>query len=284
LGYRLTAVASGGVVSGSTACSWSTTVRAAAPSVLVHLPLWHRYEYRVGRRTLRSGPDVAVLLSPGHDYTVVAPPGEALAFALDPSLLGVEIECLGARLPRNWALNSMQIPLTQPGVANLRRLVKAHAAAAARFQQTRDADELRTVEGRMAAWLARNVIAANGLVPLSARSRQVALRVDDWIRRHAAEPITLEQLCDAARVSARALQQACLARWGQTPIDLVSSRRLNMVRSLLATRGANSVTEAAVRGGFSHLGRFSIAYRRAFGEAPSETLARASAGSSRSAD
>jgi len=33
------------------------------------------------------------------------------------------------------------------------------------------------------------------------------------------------------------------------------------------------VTEAGMRFGFSHLGRFSVSYREAIGESPSQTLA-----------
>jgi len=49
-------------------------------------------------------------------------------------------------------------------------------------------------------------------------------------------------------------------------------------RRELSTAGAQkSVTEVAVHDGFTHLGRFTEAYRRAYGESPSETLRRARA-------
>jgi AraC-like DNA-binding protein len=52
--------------------------------------------------------------------------------------------------------------------------------------------------------------------------------------------------------------------------------RLDAVRARLADRDAPStVAEAAVEFGFGHLSRFSQAYRRRFGENPSQTLARA---------
>ncbi|WP_264933621.1 helix-turn-helix domain-containing protein [Streptomyces sp. A012304] len=49
--------------------------------------------------------------------------------------------------------------------------------------------------------------------------------------------------------------------------------RLGRVHAELLT-GATGVTEVAGRWGFTHLSRFSAAYRRRFGAAPSETLAR----------
>ena len=41
---------------------------------------------------------------------------------------------------------------------------------------------------------------------------------------------------------------------------------------LLDQHGAVSVADTAFKWGFSHLGRFSAAYRREFGELPRETL------------
>jgi AraC family ethanolamine operon transcriptional activator len=52
--------------------------------------------------------------------------------------------------------------------------------------------------------------------------------------------------------------------------------RLNKVRrALRAADAATTVTEAAMRFGFFHLGRFSAQYHRLFGERPSDTLQRA---------
>ena len=50
--------------------------------------------------------------------------------------------------------------------------------------------------------------------------------------------------------------------------------RMQRVREMLENGQAREVTEAALRWGFAHAGRFSIAYRRRFGESPSVTLAR----------
>lgn len=251
-----------------------STLRGATRAVTVHLPLHPDTEYRVGRRRLRSGPDVAVLLCPGHEYSVDTLPGTAMGLALEPSLLEREIEQLDIRLPRAWSLRSLQLPLTSSDVVAVHKIVGQHLTAASPGAgKARSMADLQTVEERMASWLARRVMAASGLVRLTPTSREVVERVDTWVRTHLAHPISLEQLRAVAGVSTRVLQTACLARWNQTPMELVACRRLEAARSLLSSGRVPTVTAAAVHSGFTHLGRFSIAYRQAFGESPSDTLA-----------
>jgi len=113
-----------------------------------------------------------------------------------------------------------------------------------------------------------------GLRTASAGGRQAAEQIESWIRTHASEPITISRLSAVVGVGQRALQKACLARWGQTPLELVASRRLELARRLLAAAGASrTVTEAAASAGFTHFGRFAVQYRQAYGESPSDTLA-----------
>jgi len=58
-----------------------------------------------------------------------------------------------------------------------------------------------------------------------------------------------------------------------SPIRYLRTARYEKVREALhrAEPGEN-VTEIAARWGFNHLGRFSVDYRRRFGENPSSTL------------
>jgi AraC-like DNA-binding protein len=267
--------------SGAVSFAIPSTLRGATRGVTVHLATGHGNIYRVGRRSLRSAPEMAALLCPGHDYSVDTAPGTVEAFVLEPSLLQREIDLLHVRRPGSWSLRSVQLPLSSPDVAAFRDLIRQHGGAAASTGSARRIDDLRDVEDRFASWLARRIVAASGLVELSPSSRQVVERVDAWIRANVAQPISLDELRAVAGVSARTLQKACLARWGQNPMELIASRRLEIARSLLSSGRASSVTTAALQSGFSHLGRFSAVYKRAFGESPSETVARNSAFTSR---
>ena len=104
---------------GSSSIAVPSTLRAATRGFTVHLPTRQENAYRIGRRSLRAAPDVAVLLCPGHDYSVDTAPGTVMAFVLEPSLLQREIDLLNVRRPGTWSLRSMQLPLSSQDVADL---------------------------------------------------------------------------------------------------------------------------------------------------------------------
>jgi AraC-like DNA-binding protein len=104
----------------------------------------------------------------------------------------------------------------------------------------------------------------------------IVRRVEAYIDAHAREPLVLADLVAVAGVSARTLQVGFRAAHGMSPMAYVQRRRLARAREDLqrATPGT-TVAEVARRLGFIAAGRFSLAYRRYFGESPSQTLARA---------
>lgn len=93
-----------------------------------------------------------------------------------------------------------------------------------------------------------------------------------------AQPDEAPSIADLALelgVSPRYLQLSFRAVHGISPRQYLERIRLDRVRAIILAQGhAGSVTSAALDCGFFHLGRFSQAYRRTFGELPSETLAR----------
>ena len=82
----------------------------------------------------------------------------------------------------------------------------------------------------------------------------------------------LAGMAAAAGVSARSLQRHFAKLLGLSPRAAVLRLRLAAARRTLAGGDAPSVLAAALRHGFDHPGRFAIAYRNTFGEAPSATL------------
>lgn len=78
------------------------------------------------------------------------------------------------------------------------------------------------------------------------------------------------------RVPLRTLQESVQRELHSTPAEVLRVARLECARRQLraADPALTSVTEIALNCGFRHLGRFSVQYREAFGEKPSETLRR----------
>ncbi|WP_395695014.1 AraC family transcriptional regulator [Nocardioides sp.] len=107
--------------------------------------------------------------------------------------------------------------------------------------------------------------------------RPAVRRSMDYIEQHLAEPITMADLAAAAGMSTRSIQAGFREDLETTPIAFIRDRRLDRVRHTLmeaAPGEGMTVTAAAERWGFTHLGSFSVLYRRRFGESPSETLRR----------
>jgi AraC-like DNA-binding protein len=105
-------------------------------------------------------------------------------------------------------------------------------------------------------------------------------RAEEYLRAHVAEPVSVADAADAARLSVRALQDQ-FQRWlNLTPTQYLRNLRLDAVRSDLVqarTDGRTvAIADVARRWGFAHMGRFSGQYAAAFGETPTKTL-RASA-------
>ena len=92
------------------------------------------------------------------------------------------------------------------------------------------------------------------------------------------EPLHISALCGALAVSERTLRKAFHRTYGVPPCRHLRMLRLSQARRALLFADGNlvTVTEIATSFGFVELGRFSVEYRRAFGESPSQTLQRAS--------
>ena len=100
-------------------------------------------------------------------------------------------------------------------------------------------------------------------------------RALDAMRSNLGHNWRLTELAAIAGVSGRTLQRQFLTFVGKTPRAVLRDIGLECARRELL-QGAPGVTimDVALRCGFPHCGRFSIAYRRRYGETPSQTLKR----------
>jgi AraC family ethanolamine operon transcriptional activator len=107
----------------------------------------------------------------------------------------------------------------------------------------------------------------------SSNRERLVRRADDYLRACLREPLSLLELCRELGVSERTLHYAFQEVRGLSPLAYFRAVRLNAVRQeLKAAAGTATVHEVAQRWGFWHTGEFAAAYRRLFGELPSQTL------------
>ena len=96
---------------------------------------------------------------------------------------------------------------------------------------------------------------------------------EEMMRGRFDEAITMADLANSLNLSPRSLQLAFRQHRGVAPREMLNRIRLEEARKrLLKADAGQSVSSIAFDCGFTHLGRFSIAYRKAYGERPSETL------------
>lgn len=98
-------------------------------------------------------------------------------------------------------------------------------------------------------------------------------RAQEYVEAHYAHPVQLADIVRVAMVPERTLRDAFLRFRGMSPMQYLRLTRLEHARELLCSSASDKrIADVALDCGFTHLGRFAIAYREKFGELPSETL------------
>ncbi|UAJ79300.1 AraC family transcriptional regulator [Leifsonia sp. ZF2019] len=103
-------------------------------------------------------------------------------------------------------------------------------------------------------------------------------RAEEYLRDHAADPVSIADAAEAARLSVRGLQEQ-FQRWlSISPARYLRNVRLEGARNELFAARADGrsplVRDVAAKWGFTHVGRFAGYYADAYGESPSATLGR----------
>ena len=251
---------------------------------LVQMPLAGNALVRCGDQSTESSPQVASVLSPSQPVAMQwAADCDQLMVRIDRSLVD---QALAARLGRpdvpalvfQLALRWREAP-AWACVVNYLADCAAHGLDLAAHPLLAGQVEQLVVTALLGAQphsaAAAAPTAARPLLPRHVR------KVEDYLRGHADEPISADQLAALAGVSLRSLYAGFSACFGVGPMHYLRDLRLDRVRAdLLAADGGrhrspcDSVASVALHWGFAHLGRFSADYRKRFGENPSETLRR----------
>lgn len=234
----------------------------------------------IGRDVLACSERRTAIASPGQPNTMRIDGGtERLALSMQRSALRRRLACLtGEAVVGDVTFDAALDLDAGPGrliVDAMRLLVAAEDRGDAVF-----ADPLRLAHFEDLALSSLLLYQPHSHMRLLERpsrapaSRDVR-RAIDFIEAHLDAPIQLEDLVAVAGVPGRTLNDHFRAFTGLAPMAYLRKARMTAVREALLAGDAASVTEAAMRFGFLHLGRFAVAYGDAFGESPSTTLARA---------
>lgn len=98
-------------------------------------------------------------------------------------------------------------------------------------------------------------------------------RAEDYLKAQLERPFDSRALSLALGVGERQIERLFRDAYGHGPCHWHQLARLNRARmALLHADEQGTVTDIALRFGFSHLGRFSVLYRHVFGECPKDTL------------
>ncbi|TCK26719.1 helix-turn-helix protein [Pseudonocardia endophytica] len=235
-------------------------------------------ESRCGSQHVVARPGTAAVFTP-HEHTLLprwgADAGQ-LCIKINRRSLESELENLVGRPISSWVRFSLGFDLTSPAgkswLAVVRLLLSeldTPHSLVRRSVAHREQIERMVVSSLLLAQPSDYFDALHTDGP-PARSRTVK-RVVDAIDAAPEKPWDLSDMARVAGVSGRRLQQGFREQMEMSPTTYLRTVRLERVRADLVA-GTGSVTDVALRWGFTHLSRFSAAYRDRFGEAPSDTL------------
>jgi AraC-like DNA-binding protein/tetratricopeptide (TPR) repeat protein len=114
----------------------------------------------------------------------------------------------------------------------------------------------------------RDTLLTKSLMPRSVR------RAMDAMHANVGQNWRISELAAVAGVSGRTLQRQFLSFLGKTPRTVLREINFERARRELLQGSGAKVMDVALRCGFPHCGRFSVEYRRRYGETPSQTLKR----------
>lgn len=245
-------------------------------AVIVFLADMDQQPMSNGGMTVRAGEIVAYREGSEHHLRTSAG-YHCATMSLSPSDLAIHGRALvGRELSAPAATR-----VVRPSTASMARLLHLHKAASDLALNAPDILANPEVAKAIEQELVRAMVSCltEGEAVGAAREgrRPIMQRFEQVLEAHEGELIYLTDLCAEMGVSDRILRLHCQEQLGMGPHQYLWLRRMNMARRALAHAGSaqSTVTTIATEHGFGELGRFSVQYRKLFGELPSETLRRA---------
>jgi AraC family ethanolamine operon transcriptional activator len=221
--------------------------------------------------------DSMAIVPPGAEYELLATsPSTAFTMAVNQMRLDEEsLEMWGRRFPAREIGPCLQFQ----NPAAKRGLVATWARWLNRARRNPGMLLDPGIAARMEEEILHSLlcgVAPSVRVPPSRPYRELALRVESFIRRSLEEQIKIDDICRATNASARSVHASFQTIFGMPPKAYWKALRLSRARDdLRLARRGTTVSDVASKWSFYRFGYFSTDYRNAFGENPSDTLQRA---------
>lgn len=222
---------------------------------------------RVGLDQLMVGRGDALDLVTPEQFSLIA-------VAVQAELLLPLWERMYGRRPSAWIESQLVLPVRSAAAAAVRKL-HLQALQDLCADDSPISDETAVLQLRDALlieWIeALPERVSPSELPTRAASQRLVRQACELMLAHTDEPLSMLQVCRHMGASRRKLNYCFQDVLGISPLKYLRALRLNGVRRELRG-GAASVQDAAARWGFWQMGEFAAAYRRQFGELPSQTL------------
>ena len=135
-------------------------------------------------------------------------------------------------------------------------------------------DEIEGYEARVMEALCLQFSTLEPIERSLSAHEKIAFDVKDYMLENLKEDFSIAALTEEFSISDKSLENHFSALFGITPKKLITMFKLNQAHEEIchANKSDVSVTDVAIRWGFTHLGRFSNSYKEVFGTFPSEDL------------
>ena len=251
---------------------------SARTDTWIHLPLRGQLEAVIGNDSVACNPNVAAIISPTRERCQLVSEAESSR---------IQLSLTKAGLTGHLAALLGEPPIAPLDFAPTIDLARGYGRSLARYVLMAVAD---LEQAGSVLWNARTVSTFEQFImtalllshqhnysdALRRLDRPIAprdvRRAVDYIDAHLDQAVTIADLVAATGVAGRTLFIHFKSFKGVSPMCYLRNARLRQVRErLLRSEPGSSVTEIAMSSGFTHMGRFSLIYRKRFGESPSET-------------
>ena len=258
------------------------TFSEPAEAYVLYLPISGAMEIDIGRKRLTSVPGVGLVgdLS-AFDQLTLHKERSHLGIAFDKSMLVSQL----SELLDGPVLNRLDFS-TSIGMGSA---ASAHLfAMGSLLWGYLGAEEGKDISSRAIEYFFRSIMvmlletvphnySARLARPTSPAIPRNMKRAIDYMNANVARPVTVSDIAREAGTSVRALQLAFRQFKGTSPLNHLRQLRLQGVhRALTEDVQGMSIAQIAQQWGFTHMGRFSELYYKAYGRTPSEIVNSAS--------